>query len=103
MSYVFRHNFVDRRPQAPRKFSGLLVRDDRRPRCVVVLGDGFTQGFLSHYGLSAVVPSRIGAHLMHRSAGESLSDRRVLRWSFLLPLSTLFMGGASRPGCATDS
>lgn len=62
MSYVFRHNFVDRRLQAPRKFSGLLVRDDRRPRCVVVLGDGFTQGFLSHFGLSAVVPSRIGAH-----------------------------------------
>jgi hypothetical protein len=62
MSHVFRYNFFGRRPQAPRKFPRPWVRDDIRPRCVVVLGDGFTQSFLSHYGLATVVPSRIGAH-----------------------------------------
>jgi hypothetical protein len=35
---------------------------DPRPRCVLVLGDGFTQGFLKSQGLDESVRSRISGH-----------------------------------------
>jgi hypothetical protein len=38
------------------------VRDDPRPRCVLVLGDGFTQSFLRHYGFETNAPFNVAAH-----------------------------------------
>src|SRR5580658_5923005 len=45
-----------------RVFPRPWVSDDPRPRCVLILGDGFTQGFLHHYGLEGTAPSRVSAH-----------------------------------------
>lgn len=62
MSHVWRSNYFATRRQPRKPFDKPWVSDDLRPRCVVVLGDGFTQDFLSHFGLAAVIPSRVGAH-----------------------------------------
>jgi hypothetical protein len=38
---------------------------DTRPKCVIVLGDGFTQGFLSSQGLLEEVQSRVSGHFQN--------------------------------------
>lgn len=38
------------------------ISDDKRPSCTLVLGDGFTQDFLHHFGLQSTIPSRISSH-----------------------------------------
>lgn len=59
----FRGNFVHvRLTGRGKRFPAPWVRDDTRLSCVLVLGDGFTQGFLRHHGLDTVVPSNVAAH-----------------------------------------
>src|SRR4029077_12066938 len=59
----YRFNYIHVRLTGPGKvFRTAWVRDDTRPACVLVLGDGFTQGFLKHYGLDTVAPSKVEAH-----------------------------------------
>jgi hypothetical protein len=62
MNLEYSNNVFILGPRPKRVFRPPLVRDDPRPRCALVLGDGFTQSCLRHYHLDTAAPSSVRRH-----------------------------------------
>lgn len=66
---IHSHNYYHAAPPAPVKFPHPWILEDTRPTCTLVLGDGFVQDFLQHYGFGAVHSSCVD-HQFPAPAGK---------------------------------